>query len=293
MTLIATLAGLGLILLAARDIFDTLFHPHGRGVVSERLIRLVWAAVGAVGGRRPKTLTVAGPLAFIAVLLSWVTLVAVGGALVFEPRLPEEFVLAPGVAAERTGGFLDAVYVSLVNLTSLGFGDVVPAEGWLRVLAPLQALIGLGLLTASVSWILSIYGVLGDLRSTARELSLLCDASTAPGQRLDELDPPSQELILRALTSRLVAVRLDLRHFPIAYYFDSREPAHVLSISISRLLDQLERLGAAQTPGVALERSRLRAATDELLATVAEEFLDSPGLDPDQTLARWRHDHGW
>lgn len=291
-TLVATLAGLGLLLLAARDIFDTLFHPHGRGVISERLIHLVWWSLRSAFGPRPHFLTLAGPIAFVVVFLSWVSMVAVGGALVFAPRLPDEFVLAPGVEATSTDDFIDAFYVSLVNLTSLGFGDVVPAEGWLRILSPLQALFGLGLLTASVSWILSIYGVLAGLRSTAREISLFCDAAESPGQRFDELDAATEEAILRGLTTRIVAARRDLRHFPIAYYFDSREAEHVLSISISRLLVTLGRAEHSSS-GVSLERSRFDAACDELLATVAEEFLDSPGLGTGETLARWRRDHGW
>lgn len=293
MTLIATLAGLALIALAARDIFDTLFHPHGRGVVSERLIHFVWWCFKATGNDRSAALTLAGPLAFVTVLMSWVALVTLGGALVFAPRLPDEFVVTPGLDPEQNSGFLDAIYVSLVNLTSLGFGDVVPRQEWVRLLAPLQALIGLGLLTASVSWILSIYGVIRDLRVLAREISLLCDACEAPGPGFSQLDPLDQAGILRGLTSRLISVRRDLQHFPITYYFHSREPAHALSLSLERLATLIADPQGIAAPEVVVERARLRAASDELLGLVAEEFLGDPGLDPQDALARWQADHGW
>jgi hypothetical protein len=37
-----TVAGTVLVVLGLRDIFDTLFRPHGRGVVGERLAALIW-----------------------------------------------------------------------------------------------------------------------------------------------------------------------------------------------------------------------------------------------------------
>lgn len=293
MTLLATLAGLALIALAARDIFDTLFHPHGRGVVSERLIHLVWWCFGATGRKRSGALTLAGPLAFVTVLMSWVALVTLGGALVFAPRLPEEFVVTPGLEPAQVSGFADAIYVSLVNLTSLGFGDVVPRQEGVRLLAPLQALVGLGLLTASVSWILSIYGVMRDLRVLAREISLLCDACDPPGPDFAQLEPLDQAAILRGLTSRLISVRRDLRHFPITYYFHGREPSHALSLSLERLGALVGEPERDAPPEVAVERARLQAASEELLDLVAEEFLGAPGLNPEETMKRWQADHGW
>ena len=71
------------------------------------------------------------------------------------------------------GGLDDALYLSMVNLTSLGYGDIVPTGEVLRFLGPLETLIGLGLLTASISWILLLYRVLADYRSLSREISLL------------------------------------------------------------------------------------------------------------------------
>ncbi len=41
MTLLLSLLGVGLLLFALRDIFDTLFHPSGRGMLSRVLPRLL------------------------------------------------------------------------------------------------------------------------------------------------------------------------------------------------------------------------------------------------------------
>jgi hypothetical protein len=51
----------------------------------------------------------------------------VGWALVFLPQMPQGFNFAPGLDPSQHSGFLDAIYVSLVNLTSLGYGDITPS----------------------------------------------------------------------------------------------------------------------------------------------------------------------
>ena len=50
MEVLATVGGAALVLVALRDIFDTLVHPHGRGIVSERLIRGIWRAMRRIAG---------------------------------------------------------------------------------------------------------------------------------------------------------------------------------------------------------------------------------------------------
>ena len=62
LTALATVAGLVLIAVALRDIFDVLFHLEGRAVMSQAIIRVVWRAVRAVAGRRPQMFALAGPL---------------------------------------------------------------------------------------------------------------------------------------------------------------------------------------------------------------------------------------
>ena len=60
-----------------------------------------------------------------------------------------------GSRPRRAGGFLDALYVSFVTLVTLGYGDLAPASGWLRVVAPAEALLGFVILTGAITWVLS------------------------------------------------------------------------------------------------------------------------------------------
>jgi hypothetical protein len=288
-----TVLGAILVGLALRDVFETLFHPHGRGVISERLEAGVWRAMRWAALRRRNLLSTAGPTAFLLVIASWIALVVIGFALVFEPRMPEHFGVADSLAAEPPDGFLDALYLSLVNLTSLGYGDIVPNTEALRLLGPIETMIGLGLLTASISWLLSIYTVLAGARSFAREVALVVETERDGGRALTDLEPLHAAERLAELASKAVAVRRDLSHFPILYRFHSRGATGDLSLAVTDLLAIARRGVAAESAAVAFEARKLERAVGDLLATVAEEFLDAGGEAPERVLQLWRSDHLW
>ncbi|MGB3100000.1 MAG: hypothetical protein WBB30_11985, partial [Solirubrobacterales bacterium] len=63
MTAIITLLGALLVLVALRDVFDTLFHPHGQGVLSEKLMRAVWRITRRVVRGNHRMLSFVGPVA--------------------------------------------------------------------------------------------------------------------------------------------------------------------------------------------------------------------------------------
>ena len=65
---------------------------------------------------------------------------AVGWALVYLPHLPQGFSYS-GVDPANHPNLAEAIYVSLTTLSTVGFGDVVATSPWIRVAAPLQALL--------------------------------------------------------------------------------------------------------------------------------------------------------
>jgi len=154
-TLVSTAAGVALIGLVGRDAFDALFHAEGRGTFSRQITRAVWQVFRRVGTRHER-LSLAGPVAFVTVIATWAGLLVLGWALVFWPHVPGSFRFDAGIDA---GGpdFVHALNVSLVTLTTLGFGDITPTSDALRLILPLEALLGFGLLSASISWLVSIY----------------------------------------------------------------------------------------------------------------------------------------
>src|SRR4051794_4651005 len=129
-------------------------------MIARRVVRWVSATAHRLRRRGATMGLLAGPLSYVAVVATWATLLVVGWALVFLPQLPQGFNFDPSLDPAHHSGFVDALYVSMVNLTSLGYGDISPAASLLRVLGPIETLFGLGLLTASISWLISIYGAI-------------------------------------------------------------------------------------------------------------------------------------
>jgi len=280
------LTGLGAVLVLAvlRDVFHTLWHPTGEGTLHQLISSSLWRAIRTLGGRAR---SIAGPAILTVVVLTWGALLVLGWALVYLPRLPEGFSYDSGLDVASRGGLVDAIYLSTVVLGTLGFGDVVPTEPWLRLLTPVQALVGFALLTASVSWVLQIQPALGRRRSLARHLTMLRGAQQDTGAR----DLPAAELT--GIAARLTRVHVDLRQSSPTFYFVERDAADALP----RVLPYVRTL-ARHAVDADAEESRLAGATLERVVTglarlLGDRFLQVPdGAGTEEILVRFAAEHG-
>jgi len=288
-SIVVTVIGVFLILTALRDVFDTLFHPGGKAAVSRAVMRGVWFAFHPLARRLPRAFSLAGPTALIMIIVFWAVSLVMGWALIFWPHIDGGFAFQEGAEHRE---FVDSVYISLTTLATVGFGDITPDAGWLRVIAPFEALLGFGLLTASISWLGSVYPVLMRRRSLAYEIYLLREAEDEVGATVGELDPTSAAGIYSELMSRLVNVERDLVAFPIAYYFTESDDRFSLPAAMPYLHEVALR-GADDTID---ERARLRAimlrdAIGDFAQTAAKRFHGRRGEDTEQALEAYARDH--
>jgi hypothetical protein len=282
-TALLTALGCLLLLTGMREVFATLFHPHGRGIVSERLIRAVARAARRAAAVRPSFGLLAGPFAFLAVVTSWGLMMTVGFALLFWAYMPEHFAGSAELIG-RPDGFLDALYLSAVNITSLGYGDIVSTSDALRLLGTFEVIVGLGLLTASISFLVSIYGALSAYHSVSHEIDLLL--SSAPDGAAGATAPA-----LGRIASQLVATRRDLLHFPITYYFRSPDPRYALWQTMPRLLELTAAARRSDDPQLRVEAARADTAATDLLATLNTEFFRVEEGATGDLLAAFARDH--
>jgi len=290
--LVWTLLGVVLIVVALRDVFDVLFHPLGRGMVARRVVRSVgWIARHLPGGEKTIGLLV-GPLGYVAVVATWATLLAVGWALVFWPQLPQGFHFDPGLDPSQHSGFPDALYVSLVNLTSLGYGDISPAAPVLRLLGPVETIFGLGLLTASISWLISIYNAISRRDSLAHEVHLAKEAEERLGEKLADADPELLESLLANFAEQLIRTRRDLIHFPITHYFRTEDEERALAGLLPFLASLVEEASGEERPhSLRMRAEILRMAIDDFAATLRTR-LRMPGETTDDILRHYQAEHG-
>jgi hypothetical protein len=289
LSIVVTVAGVFLILIALRDVFDALFHPGGKAATSRAIMRIVWAAYHPLARRVPRAFSLAGPTALILIILFWAVSLVLGWALIFWPHIDTGFAFVQGAEHRE---FIDSVYVSLTTLATVGFGDITPDAGWLRIIAPFEALIGFGLLTASISWLGSIYPVLMRRRSLAYEIYLLREAQEEIGADLADLDPTAASGIYSELMSRLVNVERDLVAFPIAYYFTESDDRFSLPAAMCYLND----VALKGSDDAIDERARLRAimlrdAIRDFAQTAAKRFHGRRSDDTSEMLRAYAHDH--
>jgi hypothetical protein len=253
-------------------------------------MRVVWRACRAASRVSSRIFPLAGPMALIAVIGTWAGLLIVGWALIFWPQIDNGFRFESG-AGDTGSDFVEALHVSLASLTTVGSGDVSPDDAWLRIATPLEALLGFGLLSASISWLLLIYPVLVRRRSLAYEIAIMRKAEEDTGVEADDLEPPAAEDLYAELTSRLIAVERDLVNFPISYYFAERDERFSLPTIAGYLLELAERGASDDAP----DRVRLRAAMllEALgdLATTTSTHLRGSFDSTKDALAAYANDH--
>lgn len=289
MDVVWTLLGIALIALALRDIFDVLFHPLGRGVIARRVVAATFAAALRIGGRNGALL--AGPLAYGAVVATWAALLAVGWALIWMPHLPEGFSFGPGLVAAPSG-FADALYLSLVNLTSLGYGDIAPQASLLRILGPIETIFGLGLLTASISWLISIYNAISRRDSLAHEARLAKESEERLGEKLADADPALLQAMLASFAEQLIRTRRDLIHFPIIHYFRTEDDERALAGLLPFLRSLVEEAGGEARPHSLRVRAEILGLAIDDFAETLRVRLRLPGETTAATLEHYRAGHG-
>ena len=281
------IVGCVLVLVVVRDVFHTLFHPIGHGSIAPLVMKLVWRTLRRLPARLSVT-TLTGPLGMVAVIATWAVGAVVGWALVYLSAMPDGFAFSSDIAAAARGGVLDSVYLSLVTVATLGFGDILPTSPWLRILTPLQALFGFMLFTAAVSWVLQIYPALHRRRVLAMQLSSLRQAREEAGRDIDEV--PTEVLI--SLSDSLVGARNDLTQYGATYYFRDLEADAALAASLEYAADLGAEASASADARTRMAGAMVCAAVRNLAELLDEEFLHLGG-DTTATIEAYAHAHGY
>lgn len=279
--------GLLLIILPAVDIFRELFQPRGHGLMSRTVARIAWRTLRAPARRSSSIALLVGPSIMLLILMMWLACSMLGWALLLTPAMDGGGAFA-GHGADH--GFVSALYMSLVTISTLGYGDLVPAADWSRMLMPLEAVFGLGVAAGTIGWLMNVQPVLSRRSALASKVVLLERAERATGSSVDRLHGATETI--RELTSNLASVQSDLMHFPLSYYFFPGERLRSLPSQFASLLDVAARCAASQDELTRFHGAMLEAQLHGALRSVARTFLrigDDAGYA--EILAAWRRDH--
>ena len=277
--------GVLIIAFAFTEIFQDLFHPTHTGSLSDWIGRTLFR----IFRRWPRALSSAGPLTLVLVILCWALLQALGFALIYAAGYPGSFRLMNRENVGAGGSFWTMFYFSMQVMTTLGLGDLIPKADWLRIVVSLQALIGLAILTASVSSIVLIYPALGRMRLLARRTTILNRAAKETGI---EVISGASEGLLSDLANSVIQTRVDFIHFPVIYYFHSDHRRSSLASALPKLMRYAETGGDPDAPErVRLAAAALRAALEDLAALIEERYLRSTSSDTAAVFRAYAEDH--
>ena len=276
--------GISLILAGIADVFLTVLHPDGFGFLSSRLYSGLFRSVLLLTRPLPRRLralglSLAAPLMVPVTITVWIVLVLVGYAFVYYAGMGGGSFNFSNPGLEPSFG--EALYVSGTAISTLGFGDVTPASGPYQALAISEALIGFGILTLAISYVVGIYGVLQQLGVTAAGLLHQAEDTAEPLSILRPHFPDGEprDIESRVVTHHrsLVEIYEGLRRYPIVYYYHSRRAYRSLPYIFRMLGGVIGALRwgfpsghpASQAPWL----PALHTGLDMLISYVDERFL--------------------
>jgi Ion channel len=283
---VVTIFGFLLVAVVVRDVFHTLFHPIGHGSIAPQLMKFVWWVLRLFpSNHRIASLT--GPLGIALVVLTWGAIAVLGWAMLYFAQMPDGFAYSSELNPADRNDVFDALYVSLVTIGTLGFGDIVPTSPLLRVIVPLEALFGFMLLTAAVSWVLQIYPALHRRRVLALQLSTLREARRA--QPTLEIDSVPID-VLTGLANAVVEARNDFTQYGATYYFRDLEADASLAYSLEYATQLAAEAARSAQPQTRLAGALITASVDSLAGLLNEEFLRLDG-DTGDVIRAYAADH--
>ena len=280
------LSGSLLVAVVVRDVFHTLFHPIGHGSIAPQVMKFVWWLLRLFpSNRRIASLT--GPLGIALVVLTWGAIAILGWAMLYFAHMPDGFAYSSELNPDQRNDLFDSLYLSLVTIGTLGFGDIVPTSPFLRLVVPLEALFGFMLLTAAVSWVLQIYPALHRRRVLALQLSTLRKARRAnPDLDVDSI--PAD--VLARLADAVVEARNDFTQYGATYYFRDLEADASLASSLDYAIQLSIEAADSGQPRTRLAGALITAAVESLAGLLNQEFLGLDG-DTEAVIRGYAEDH--
>lgn len=265
-----------LVLFGLREVFRDIFHPTRSGSLSDYVGRFMSLLM-----RHTRFRPAVGPISLVTVILCWVTFLATGFALIYCGLLPQQVAGGPGATSGSFAqNFLKSLYFSLGAFDTFQTFDLSAQTNWLRFVISVEGLIGISMITASVSWLVLLYPALARCRRFALYVSLLAEAENRAGMSLVRyVGTP----LLMELVRGVLQFRLDVILFPILLNFYTENK----SSTISNALPEICRFAAEATAPGCPESTRLagihlQVTLEDLARLLASHVLETESTDPQQ-----------
>lgn len=272
-----------LILAGTVDLFMTVLYYDEAGGLSTRLYRLLWAGFRRLAAVAPHrfvsfVLSLGVPVMVLASVIFWIALQVAGFAAIYFVGLHRgSFSIAEGLEP----GAFEALYLSSITLSGLGYGDLSPADSTFQMVASVQALLGYGFLTLAIAYVVNVYQVI-------REMGVLSSDIYHESQRTYEAryilrvhfhDGKTRDLEgrLKTFYHSMIAHHEGMRHYPFVFYFYSRRGYAALPYRFGLISKVIAALHWGLPAGHPVTQEpwvmALQSAFDSISQEIKERFL--------------------
>ncbi len=298
------IAGSLLTLAILLDVFLTVLYARiGTGFISHRLGHWVWRFICMISDRLPRRyradfLSFGGPTLLVVVVAVWVFGLFLGAALVTHPNLGRTVTATTG---ETPTDFATAFYVAGDTMTTVGTSDLAPRTSAFRTFYVLNSLIGLVVITLTITYLLEIYTALNRRNTFTLKVHLATDETGDAAELLAGLGPHGEFQAgyshLAEMSAEMIQLKESHHFYSALMYFRFAEPHYALSRLALMTLDMVSLIKSAldderyawlkESAGVA----QLWRATMRMLTMLSVSFLPQgmPEGQPDpESVERWR-----
>lgn len=257
-----------IVLFALREVFRDIFHPTRSGTLSEFVGRLTSLLM-----RRTRLRPAVGPLSIVMTIVCWVATLVVGFALIYWGLAPEQlFVPSDSGPHPAPHQFLRCLYFSLGAFDTFQTFDLRPATNWLRLVISIEGLVGISMITASVSWTVLLYPALARSRQFARRVFVLTEAEHRSGLSIvRELRVP----LLLELGQAALQYRIDIVLFPVLLNFYAAERESTIASVLPHVLRFAREAAECEDTAVRLGGVQLQIALETLANAISERVIQN------------------
>jgi hypothetical protein len=297
--------GSALVLLSLADVFLTVLYVRsGTSLISDRLARWAWRAFRAADRWVPddchRVMSYGGASILLLIIAVWVILLVVGFALITWPNLGTGVRSASGPTPH---GPAAALYFAGANLATAGSGDLIPATPGMRLVAVVCPLIGMSVITLTLTYLLQVYQALMRRNTFALRLHFATRRTGDAAELIAGLGAGGNFAGARgdlgALARELVNLYESHHFFPMLLFFRFRDPHYALSRMTTITMDAATLIRSALDGEKYAPLRDCAASTTlweggtQLLQEMARVLLPQtcgrPGEPPDPATAdRWR-----
>jgi hypothetical protein len=303
--IIEQVVGVLLMALVFLDVFLTVLYARvGTGIISTRVARETWLIVRALAtmmpSRRGKVLSFAGPIILVMLVLVWGIGLTLGSALILHPHMGTSIQASNGPTSTD---FMSALFAGGSSISIVGAGNFEPKSGGLKLFYLFNSLVGMSVISLTLTYLMQIYSALRTRNSKALSLHIGTGSTGDAAEFVAGLGPQGRfdagYTTLTNLAESITSTKEAHHFYPVLFYFRFAEPYYSVSRFANTALDAMTIIKTA------LDHKQYRwliesGAVEDiwkssllLLTTLEEAFIpgDLPErASPDaQTRAVWRN----